>query len=303
MIQSELYQTLVEQIRIKWIALPDKPDETPEETLRVLWLYASGEEFSLNQSNEYSLPELSPEKIHKLRDLIDQRVSHVPLAYLIGRQLFMGLELRVKPDAMIPRKETEILGRVAVSTVKEIVQAQGDASVLDVCTGSGNLALVLAYYEPGCKVVGTDLSEGAISLARQNAAALKLDRRVQFTQGDLFDPLSTLNPRQVDLIVCNPPYLSSSRVDREPEEIKDYEPRLAFDGGPFGVNVLTRVVREAYQHLKPGFPLCIEIGLGQGNAIARLLERTGHYSDITPFYDSDGEIRVLKARTIPSIPA
>ncbi len=301
MIQSDLYQSLVNLLADNWITLPDKPDETPEETLKALWLYASGVDFALKQLDDYSLPELSPRQIEQLKALVDRRVSHVPLAFLIGRQLFMGIELQVRPDAMIPRKETEILGRVSVDTVKEIVQAQGDAFVVDVCTGSGNLALAMANYETGCRVLGMDLSEGAVGLARQNAAKLNLDPRVQFAQGDLFEPLHALNIQTVDMIVCNPPYLSSSRVDREPEEIKDFEPRLAFDAGPFGVSILTRVVREAYQHLKPGAPLCIEIGLGQGKAMTQLLERTGHYSDITPFCDSEGEIRVLQARAIPTI--
>jgi release factor glutamine methyltransferase len=303
MIQSEIFQTLLKHLQDEWVALPDKPDETPDETLRVLWLYVSGNEFSLKQINECALPELTPENIDDLKVLVDQRVSHVPLAYLIGRQLFMGLELQVKPDAMIPRKETEILGRVAVDTIQKIVQEKEDAFVVDVCTGSGNLALAMAYYEPGCRVLGMDLSDGAVTLARQNAAKLKLDQRAQFSQGDLFDPLKSMNLGPVDMIVCNPPYLSSSRVEREPEEIKGFEPRMAFDAGPFGVSILTRVVREAYQYLKPGSPLCVEVGLGQGKAMTQLLERTGKYMEVIPFCDSEGEIRVLQARTIPSLPS
>jgi release factor glutamine methyltransferase len=300
--QSNIYQTLLDKLINGWSGLPDKPEENPEQTLRVLWQYASGNDFHLSQLDNNPLPDLSPNMVKDLESLVDKRITNVPLAYLIGRQLFMGIEFQTGPEAMIPRKETEIIGKLAVNTAKDIAHERGSIFAIDVCTGSGNLALTVAYYVPGCKVIGSDLSQSAVDLATRNAVNLQLDQRVHFIQGDLFEPFkSDVYYRQADLIICNPPYLSSARVDKEPEEIKNFEPRLAFDAGPFGINILTRIAREAYLFLKPGSPLCVEIGSGQGKAMMHLIQKTACYTDLEPFYDELGEIRALKARSIPAI--
>jgi release factor glutamine methyltransferase len=293
--QKTLVRELLARLENGWNGLPDKPEETPELTLRELWCKVAG---GIPQNGNEGLPELNGAGETLLRELVEKRLSNVPLAYLIGRKSFMGIDLLAGPGAMIPRKETEIVGRAAVETVKEIAREQEQVFVIDLCTGSGNLALLLAFNEPKCQVCGADLSEEAVELARQNSLHLGLDQRVKFFQGDLFAPFASETYfGSMDLITCNPPYISQAQVEKLPEEILDYEPHLAFDGGPFGVKVLTRLVAEAPRYLKTGGWLCFEVGLGQGKVMANLVKKSGLYADIETYADEKGEIRALRARS------
>lgn len=289
---AALYHDLLKRLKQTWSGLLDKPDETPETTLQTIWSYA-GEQLpgrSLDKT-------LSPEKVKLLRELVEQRNSGVPLAYLTGRQTFMGIELVCSPGAMIPRKETEILGKVAIQAAHELAGVKGNFLALDVCTGSGNIALVIAVIEKTCQVYGTDLSQEAVDLAGLNAIKLGLEGRVRFVQGNLFGAFESDEYfNRFDLITCNPPYISSAQVDRMPEEIARHEPRLAFDGGPFGINILTRLVREAPRFLRPGGLLCFEVGLGQGKAMLNLLNKIGVYEEVISFLDEKGEIRAARAQ-------
>jgi release factor glutamine methyltransferase len=210
----------------------------------------------------------------------------------------MGLELMAGPGALIPRRETELLGHAALERLRQTGGPGSRPLVIDVCTGSGNLALALAHHDPRCEVLGGDLSAEAVALARANAAYVRLSDRVRFAVGDLF-ALGAESDRLrgvADLIVCNPPYISTRTVDELPNEIGDHEPRLAFDGGDFGVGVLLRLVREAPDFLKPESWLCFEVGVGQGEHMARRLERSDVYTEIERVRDNAGEVRALVAR-------
>jgi release factor glutamine methyltransferase len=210
----------------------------------------------------------------------------------------MGLELLAGPEALVPRRETELLGYSALDLVHRTADERGRPLVIDLCTGSGNLALGLAHHEPRCVVIGGDLSADAIGLARRNAEWTSLSGRVNFVQGDLFAPLDTLGMGgAVDLVVCNPPYISSSKAASMTPEIADFEPRLAFDGGAFGISILFRLVRGAAQFLKPDSWLCFEVGAGLGERMAVRLERGGQYGRVERLRDDNGEIRVLLAQT------
>jgi release factor glutamine methyltransferase len=294
---SQLFQSELQRINQDWRPLPDKPEETPELTLRALWHCAAGNPVSLAEAENLPLPDLSEEMAQKLRELTELRLSGQPLSYLTGRQTFMGIDLLASPLAMIPRKETEILGKAAVQTANALAEERGSIRIVDLCSGSGNLTLALAYFEPRARVTGIDISCDAVTLAIQNAAHLNLSDRANFYCGDLFAPIDVeAYHGQFDLITCNPPYISSAQVDNMAKEIHDYEPRLAFDGGPFGVRVLNRLLQDAPRFLKPDSYLCFEVGLGQGPALERLLKRSGAYTDIEFFTDERGDIRVLKAR-------
>ena len=226
------------------------------------------------------------------------------LAHLTGPQCSMGIEMLAGPEALIPRKETEILGGAALDVLRETAAANGNALVIDLCTGCGNLALALAYHEPACQVFAADLSPEAVDLARRNAEYLApqspaIQERVTFAVGDLFEPFDDARfVGRVDIVICNPPYISSRRVDEMAAEVSDYEPRLAFDGGPFGVSVLVRLLAEAPRYLKPGGWLCFEVGLGQGDLIRRRLERSSEYGAIETRSDPDGHPRALLARRV-----
>jgi len=278
---------LLGKLNASWHGLSDKPDETPESTLEELWDLVAGKETALPADGDL-----------KLRALVERRLAGEPLSYLTGRQCFMGLELLAAPGAMIPRKETEILARAALDRLTRIVDQQGSALVVDVCTGSGNIALTLARNEGRCLVHGSDISEEAVELARRNAAHLGLEPRVSFRSGDFLEPFKTPEfMASVDLLTCNPPYISSAKVDRMDREIAGFEPRAAFDGGPFGISILNRLVKEAPVLLKEGGWVACETGLGQGEAMSRLFRKSGAYREVLVFSDEEGQARVIVAQT------
>ena len=278
-------------------ALPDKPDETPISTLAALWHTAAGRPISARRAIENALPELDQAAITKLAALLRSRSAGIPLAYLTGRQNFMGVELFASDAALIPREETELLGTAALRQLRAVVQEQGHATVIDVCTGSGNLALALAWHEPQARVWAADLAEDAIALARRNLTHLGLAGRVEFRVGDLLAPFDLPEFHGgVDLLICNPPYISSGKVDEMPGEIIGHEPRLAFDGGPLGIRILLRLISEAPRFLRPGGWLAFELGLGQGSGIRKRLEQGGGYVDVNEVFDRNGQIRALIAR-------
>lgn len=276
--------------------LPDKPEETAVSTLRVLWHLAAGRPLSIEAADEKPLPALDTAALARLDELTAQRLSGIPLAHLSGRQRFMGLEMLAGKDALIPRCETELLGRAALDLLHSMASRAGAFRVVDVCTGSGNLALALAHHEPRAQVFAADLSDDAVSLARKNAAHLSLHTRVEFRAGDLLEPFNQPEFHgQVDLMVCNPPYISSQKVDAMAGEISGFEPRLAFDGGPLGVRILQRLIREAPAYLQKGGWLAFEVGLGQGPAVLKRMQASGAFSEHRSVSDAQGEIRVLLA--------
>lgn len=275
---------------------PDQPEETADATLRALWHLAAGRPLSAQQAVAVPLPELDARATHLLEELIQRRLQGEPLAHITGRQSFLGMEMLVGRGALVPRKETEILARTAVQLAGEL--GGGALNVIDTCTGAGNVALAVAWHVPGAHVHGTDISPEAISVARRNACHLGLDERVSFACADLLAPPgNAARARDVDLVTCNPPYISSGKVDQRLAGNAPHEPRLAFDGGPFGVSVLMRLLVEAPRVLRSGGWLAFEVGLGQGPALTRRLESSGDFTSIRAVTDADGNIRVLAART------
>lgn len=294
----EYARHLEAKLEAAWVGLPDKPEETPASTMRALWLSAAGDPCSVVVAQARELPPLGATGRTMLRALVEKKLTGVPLAHLTGRQSFMGLELMAGPGALIPRSETELLGHAALELLRRAGGAGSRPLVIDVCTGSGNLALALAYHDPRCEVVGGDLSPEAVELARKNAECVGLSDRVRFVVADLFafgDESASLRGA-ADLIVCNPPYISTRTVSQLPGEIGDHEPRLAFDGGDFGISVLLKLMREAPDYLKPAAWLCFEVGVGQGESMARRLERSDAYAEVQRVRDNAGEVRTLLAR-------
>lgn len=204
---------------------------------------------------------------------------------------FMDVELLVERGVLLPRAETELLGNTALALLPE------KCRVIDMCCGSGNLACGLASRLPDARIWASDLTEACVSLAKRNAAHTGVADRVTVVQGDLFSGLKEL-AGTIDVIVCNPPYISQAKLAGERAVLLEHEPREAFDGGPYGLSIHQRVVREALPFLKPGGWLLFEIGLGQERQVKMLFERTRAYEDIRMVANAAGEVRVLAGRKI-----
>lgn len=207
---------------------------------------------------------------------------------------FMGIELELAADVLVPREETELLGNKAVAMLHE---RPAGSVVVDMCCGSGNLALGIANQVPSARVWAADLTEATIALATRNAERLGLADRVTIRRGDLFDALAQDHlVGKVDLVVCNPPYISSGRLEGESAHLLRTEPREAFDGGPYGLSIQQRLIRECVAYLKPGGWLAFEFGAGQQRQAAALINRTRSYDTIEFTADENGTQRVASAR-------
>jgi len=204
---------------------------------------------------------------------------------------FMDVELLVERGVLVPRAETELLGLEALQLVED------GARLIDMCCGSGNLACALASRLPRARVWASDLTDSCVSLARKNAHYTGVASRVTVVQGDLFSELKGLEGT-IDLVVCNPPYISQAKLAGERAALLENEPREAFDGGPYGLSIHQRVVKEALPFLKPSGWLLFEIGLGQDRQVKMLFERTRAYQDLRTVANAAGEIRVVGARKI-----
>ncbi|GAB3786286.1 peptide chain release factor N(5)-glutamine methyltransferase [Dyella agri] len=292
------YQSLHYRLAMGLQVLPDKPEENPDNTLHALWHAAAGQPRSVATAMQAALPPLADEARQNLRELVERRLAGEPLAYLTSRGHFMGLELLAGPDALIPRTETELLARACTELLQSAL-AHHPVRVIDVCTGSGNLAFAIAHHVPGAEVFGADISAEAIALATRNREHLGLSR-VALRCGDLLAPFDAGFDGTVDLVVCSPPYILSTKVEQMAREISAHEPRLAFDGGPLGVSILLRLLEESPRLLRAGGWLAFEAGLGQGPAMHRRLERDSHYDEVRACTDERGDIRAILARRAPA---
>jgi release factor glutamine methyltransferase len=287
-------QCLALDARLK--TLPDKPEETARATLAALWHLAAGTALSVQAAQERVLPMLDSAGESRLQQFIARRLSGEPLAYITGRQRFLGLEMLADRAALIPRQETELLAGTAIAAGRALLPLRPKPLVMDVCTGSGNVALALAVALPSATVCAADLSAEAVDLARRNAVLLGLADRVDFKVGDLLAPFGDAAfAGRVDLLTCNPPYISTSRLQTMPGEIAAHEPAMAFDGGPLGIRILQRLIREAPAVLADGGCLVFEVGRGQGPAVVKRLEQSGAYEGVRGELDDHGEMRTLLA--------
>ena len=296
------YRDLLQEVQRFWTPLPDKPEETPEGLLCALWSTACGAPMSAERavlrSEPAQLPTLDDQAYERLIGLLERKKAGVPLAHLTERQSFLGLELLAGPAALIPRKETEILGRAALAKIGCMAKKRGELLVLDVCTGSGNLAAAYAFYEPLARVYASDLSADAVTLARRNIEHLKLSERVEVRLGDLLEPFDSADfIGRCDFLCCNPPYISAAKVREMHPEISGYEPEAAFNGGVYGVSILMKLLREAPRFLRPGGWLAFEVGHGQGPGLARQLERNPAFAGVETYADAAGEIRAILAKS------
>jgi release factor glutamine methyltransferase len=209
---------------------------------------------------------LTDSQLEVVRGMLRRRARREPLQHVLGSAAFCGLILRCTPDALVPRPETELLAEKARDFLCGI--QEGAPLALDLGTGSGCLAIMLAREVQSLRVHAVDLSEQALVLARANAATCGVAERVQFLLGDGFAPLSP--GALYDLVVSNPPYVPSGEIAALQPEVRDYDPRLALDGGPDGLVFYRRLAREAGAWVKPDGRVMMEFGDGQAPAIEEI---------------------------------
>ncbi|WP_456377100.1 peptide chain release factor N(5)-glutamine methyltransferase [Thiolapillus sp.] len=294
--KEELYEALLQNLSRELNILPDKPEETPENTLKALWSLAKGKPVSAELARDYEPEGLAEDEYARLETCVQQRLAGMPLAHISERQCFMGLELVAGPEALIPRKETELLAGAAIDVLRGH-DADSPAHVIDVCTGAGNVAVAIAMEIEHAQIYAGDLSEEALALAYQNCELHGLIDRIQLHSGDLLDPFLVLELNgKVDMITCNPPYISSAKVPAMAQEIAGHEPQMAFDGGVFGVNLMRRLITEAPDFICDGGHLLFEVGLGQGLALKKQMSKMPQYDSVEIVSDADGNARVIVAR-------
>ena len=224
-----------------------------------------------------------------------KRARGAPLGLAMGRQRFLGVTLAAREDVLMPRQETELLGREALAILAALEAADPalEPRVIDMGCGSGNLACALACASPRTRVWASDLTESCAALTRDNAALLGLQDRILVSQGDLFEPLRGRGLEGgFDLVLMNPPYIPTTSLEKPHAQLLEHEPRAAFDGGPYGISILTRLLQDAPAFLKPGGHLLFEFGAGQAKLVQRLVERGQAWAELRFAADAQGEPRV-----------
>ena len=232
---------------------------------------------------------LNADEVDRYRDCVRQRLRRVPLQYIVGSAAFRHLELSVTPAVLIPRPETEVLVDVALERLADAPAPR----CLDLCCGSGAIALSLAFENERALVAASDISQEALQVARQNAERSGVGQRVEWLCGDLFAPLGD---RLFDLIACNPPYVRHGDIAALQPEVCQHEPHLALDGGGDGLDFYRRICRDAARFLAPSAYLVMEVGDGQAGDVAAMLDETGQYEAVDVVADLNDIPRVLAAQ-------
>ena len=277
--------------------------------------------------------EADKETVDEYFRLIDRRASRVPLQHITGKQEFMGFDFKVSPDVLIPRPETEVLVTEAAKILRDerksgagskqrgglfrMFGGTSDREVLDLCCGSGAIGISLAKICEDVSVTATDISEAALNLARDNAKANRVEIELlkgnlfgAVTEGDRMEPKASgdkplwpdkgrgkgARARSFDMIVSNPPYIRTNSIAMLQEEVKDFEPMMALDGGRDGLDYYRRITAEAHNYLKDGGWLIMEIGFDQGEDLRKMIMDTGRFSRPVIIHDLAGRDRVVRCR-------
>ena len=227
--------------------------------------------------------EVSEKEEEQYRKTIEQRAQHVPLQHILGYQDFMGLRFHVNEHVLIPRQDTEILVEEAMRYLHDGMR------ILDLCTGSGCILLSLLHYSNDCEGTGVDISKEALQVAALNAELLGI--KADFLKSDLYEKVTG----KFDLLVSNPPYIERKVIPTLMEEVREYDPYIALDGGEDGLDFYRRIIGGAQDYLKRGGQILMEIGSGQAQAVSELLREAG-FKEIDVCRDFAGLDRVVSGR-------
>ena len=270
----------------------------------------------LYQNPEFRIQNL---ELSKFKELIERRGKREPVSYITGEKEFWSLKFKVTKDTLIPRPETEIL----VQTVLDIIRSQwsvvsGQLNILDIGTGSGNIAVSIAKESPESHVFTVDKSDSALSVAKENAIIHNVAGRITFLKGDLYSPFNPPTPPLIspfspsseggegevvkggkegffDIIVSNPPYIPTGDIEALMPEVRDWEPRQALDGGKDGLEIIRKIIKDAHLFLKPGGVIAMEIGFGQSEEVCRIISDIDKFHNIKTIKDLSGIERVVTA--------
>ena len=283
---------------LSWVTeyLANKGVDSPRLSAELLLCHAVGlSRIELYTQFGTAVPQRQLDQLH---DVVKRAGLHEPVAYLTGRTEFYSIELDITNDCLIPRPETELLVQRAIEYLRT---RDGLQFVCDLCTGSGCIAVAIGKNFSDARVIATDISAGALEVAARNVAKHNLHERVELLQGDLFEPLvGQLDVTEFDLIVCNPPYVSSVEYETLAVNVKDYEPKSALLAGADGLDMYRRLIDKVDQFLKSDAALMLEIGYAQGPAVRDLLEQAGAFAEIRIEKDPHDNDRVVTAMKISS---
>lgn len=258
---------------------------------KILMAYVLEKHYQLPRSALLSRDQmlLHSEAIADWKVLEARRISGEPVAYLVGKKGFHNVELYVAPGVLIPRPETELLVEIGL---REIQRLNTPASILDLGTGSGAIALAIAHEAPSAKITATDQSIEALEIAKRNAALLDMTSRVQFFQGSWFEALDI--DLSFDIILSNPPYIASQDAHLQQGDLR-FEPVLALTDHGSGLTCLEKIVADAQAHLNTNGLLALEHGFDQSEAVVALM-KSADLRDIQTYMDLSGHYRVVSGR-------
>jgi release factor glutamine methyltransferase len=232
---------------------------------------------------------LQSHQLSTYRALVARCVAGEPMAYVVGHTEFYALDFATDRRALIPRPETEQLVELALARVK-LQMSNAKCQIVDVGTGCGCIAVSLATHLPDARLIATDISADALSLAHENAQRHKVSSRIQFLHGDLLAPV----PLQVEGVVANLPYVTTAEWQGLPRHIREHEPRIALDGGADGLDLIRRLFSQATEHVQPDGWLLLEIGATQGQAVAALARQAFPQASVSLHRDYAGLPRVAE---------
>ena len=240
--------------------------------------------FVLNVKKEYLIThnqdEIKEEQVEQFKQCIKEIINGKPIQYILGYQEFMGIRFEVNESVLIPQPDTEIL----VEKVIEIGKRLTEPHILDLCTGSGAIAVALSKKLPQSKIVASDVSEKALNVAKENDKV----KKIEFILSDMFESIK----EKYDIIVSNPPYIKTETISNLSNEVQN-EPMIALDGGEDGLVFYREIINKAYNFLNTEGYLCLEIGEDQRKQVIELISRSGKYNNVKAYKDLSGHDRVI----------
>ena len=281
---------------IDWVTLRLKNEQVWNSRLQAELLLAHTLKLTREGLYTQLQTRLEGEQEEVLKRLVGRRITGEPLQYILGRQEFWSVGLRVDPRVLIPRPETEVLVEQALLLLSRRPPGE-PCFVLEIGTGSGAIAIALSKEDGNLSVVATDISMGALLVAKENARLAGVATQIHFLKGDLFRPFPLREGREpFDLIVSNPPYVSRSDISGLDREVKDFEPTIALDGGVDGLDFYQSMIPEASDFLKDGGWLLLEVGQGQAPKVGEWVSETQAFVNPESVRDLAGIERVIKAQ-------